>query len=402
MKVLQKIELTNTKFNHNKAYMATLTLDGGEYFILAQWGKIGGKMAKNQKGPYNEEADAEKEFKALVAAKKADGYEEKGTAPADKKDGPPIPIFYPQKAAEAKPAAVEACLDDPNMIAQEKFDGSRYFLKHYGGGEFKLHSRKMSVKDNLPVDKTGNIPHIIAEVKKMKALMKHGTFVLDGEIMWDHGSVISVMGAKPEKAIARQEEIGYVYFVVYDIPYCDGNELFSMPYFQRRQLLQANVKDGKHVRLPKQVTRNKRLFLQNIWDRGGEGIILKDPDGLYQPGERPRGNWIKVKRQLSDEFVVMGFIPGKGKYKGMVGAIVFGQYDSAGKLIEVSQCSGFTDKVRQEITKDPDSFKGRVVEVEFQERTSKEAGRRNVESLRHPRWLRWRDDKNAKECTLPK
>lgn len=412
MKIKESIELRNTKHGHSKQYFAELFQDGKKWFLVARWGKIGGNLNKNKRGPFDE-AKAYKEFRALVAAKKSDGYEDPHAQPEQQG----IPTFYPMKADDATPVVVEACLDDPRMIAEEKFDGSRYLLK-FDGKEFHLHSRRVSVKDNKPVDKTANIPHIIEEVRQLKRLMAYGSFVLDGEIMWDHGNVISIMGAKRDKALARQEEIGPVYFVVYDLPYCEGVELFDMPLFQRRLMLEHGLSpDGKHVRLSKQVTKDKKKFLQEVWARGGEGIILKDPDGMYEPGNRPKGNWIKVKRLMADEFVVMGFKPGdeSGKYSDQVGSIVFGQYNKKGQLVPISFCSGFTDAERLAMTKNPKKYIGQVLEVKFNEITRGDALTRIQRlvkvlkidfkgeipySLRHPRFLRWREDGNPKECVL--
>lgn len=404
MKVISEVHLLNEEFGHSKRYHSKLVEEDGEFLILNEWGKIGGTQQRQEKGPFETKEEAIKKFKSLVAAKTADGYLEVGQKPRVKAG---IDLFYPMKAAEAEPEEIEQLLDNPAWVAERKFDGARYLLKIFPNGDIKLHSRKTSVKDNLPVDKTGNVPHLVDEaayLAKEAPGVSEGT-VLDGEILWDldekrgesHRMVTSVMGALPEKALLRQKEGGFVSMMVYDLPWFQGQSMFEVPFRDRRAQLEKIFK-GKGLRFMSPVTqifKDKRAFLEKMWQEGKEGIVLKDPQGLYQPGDRPKHNWVKVKKQQTDEYVITGFEDGKGKYVGMVGAIVFGQYSKKGELIKVSQCSGFSDEERKKISKTPKSYLGRVVEVEFQERTPDG-------SLRHPRFYRWRPDKDAKECLLKK
>lgn len=115
-----------------------------------------------------------------------------------------------------------------------------------------------------------------------------------------------------------------------------------------------------------------------------EGLVYKDGNML---------RWAKEKRIASLEAVVTGTKDGNGKYLGLLGALVLSVYDHDGVLVEVARCSGMTDAERIMMGEDEESLIGRVVEVEYQ---YVGAGGR----LRHPRFLRFRDDKNAVECTV--
>lgn len=81
-------------------------------------------------------------------------------------------------------------------------------------------------------------------------------------------------------------------------------------------------------------------------------------------------------------------------YYGWPGAIIFGQYDKNGNLVEVGNTSGIPDELRAEFAKDPDKYIGRVIEVEAMERIKK------TKALREPRFKRFRDDKNPFECII--
>ena len=131
-------------------------------------------------------------------------------------------------------------------------------------------------------------------------------------------------------------------------------------------------------------------MLENIWAAGGEGIIVKNIDSGYQMGKRSRG-WIKVKAVQTADGVITGFTRGEGKYSDTIGAIVIGQYRDNIFVPRITKISGMTDDMRYTIGSDPAAFKGKVVEFAYQNKTD--------ESYRHPRFKRFREDKNPRDCT---
>jgi DNA ligase-1 len=51
----------------------------------------------------------------------------------------------------------------------------------------------------------------------------------------------------------------------------------------------------------------------------GEGLMLRDPDSLYE--NRRSSSLLKVKTFYDDEAEVLGYKPGTGRCQGMVGAL---------------------------------------------------------------------------------
>lgn len=212
---------------------------------------------------------------------------------------------------------MEPIWDSSDYIAEEKYDGSRYLSI---GGRF--FSRRVSVVDNLPVEKTDNVPHL------SKILTEYSDLVLDGEIYIKGATsneVVSIMGAKPEKAIERQKTRGLLEYVVYDILQdVDGNSLLNIPWLDRRGILeetldfifQEHPELKEHVTLSAYESENKREFCSTIMANGGEGVMLKNVHGLYHPGKKPRWNWIKVKQEITDDVVIMGYKDPVREYKG--------------------------------------------------------------------------------------
>lgn len=134
---------------------------------------------------------------------------------------------------------------------------------------------------------------------------------------------------------------------------------------------------------------------EKVRARGLEGLIIKDPNGLYH--RRRNHAWTKIKAEESADVVIVDVEEGTGKYAGMLGALVV---DYNGVRVNVG--SGLSDEQRREFweaykiqhrefgpTSDLDvKLVGRMIEVEYHEVTPDG-------SLRHPRFKRFRDDKLA-------
>ncbi len=118
-----------------------------------------------------------------------------------------------------------------------------------------------------------------------------------------------------------------------------------------------------------------------------EGFVLKElgPD---------RGGWWKLKVTWTYDCVVVGTKDGAGQFYGDVGALIVGVFGlDKDHPIEVASVSGMTEVERKWMTEHRDELVGRVCEVEANGVASQ--GR-----LHHPRFVRWRDDKSAHECTI--
>ncbi|MCK9458746.1 MAG: hypothetical protein M0R80_03840 [Proteobacteria bacterium] len=297
----------------------------------------------------------------------------------------------------------EKMLKSNLFVGEEKLDGER-FLLHCGIGKNRFTSRHISVKNNLFVEKTENVPHLRDLFTSNGMDIEFEGTVLDGEIVVGDQSqstrVSKIMGALPEKAIRLQNENIWVDYRVFDILYFKGQDLRDRSYEERRSVLVDNFSaaESKHFSIVPAITEDKEEYFNTIVANGGEGIILKNTKSPYAK------DWIKIKKEATHDCVIMGFEdPTKITKKssgeestsrlydnGWIGAIKFGQfYDE--KLIEFGTCSGMDDALREEISNNKERYLGKVIEIKANDRFP--TGR-----FRHPRFLRFRSDKNAIDC----
>ena len=117
---------------------------------------------------------------------------------------------------------------------------------------------------------------------------------------------------------------------------------------------------------------------------GYEGIMIKDPDAVYETKRTVA--WLKQKPFIEVSLTVVGTEEGTGKNAGRLGALIVEGTDD-GKLIRTNVGSGLTDADRTEFWNDRSGLVGNVVEVRADAVTQNQDG---SYSLRFPRFLRFR------------
>jgi ATP-dependent DNA ligase len=246
-----------------------------------------------------------------------------------------------------------------------------------------------------------------------------GRYVLDGELVILGPDGLEVFDAlqnrihPAESRIRMLAEETPARFRVFDLLAEGRRKLLKEPFEGRRAALEKLVEGlddpGSIEVTPLAASADGAAD----WLRDGEGVIAKQLDAPYRPGERK--GMVKVKRLRTLDCVVVGWRP--GKEEGTVGSLILGLYDK-GDLRVVGHTSGFKAKEKRELVEklapyetgergsgDPSRWtSGRelewvtlrpelVVEISFDHVS---AGR-----IRHgAKLLRWREDKKPKECTF--
>ena len=324
----------------------------------------------------------------------------------------PLPKKY--SPMEALPAAELPA--GPEWQYEPKWDGFRC-LAFRDAARIDLQS-----KSGKPL--TRYFPDLVAALKKLKAIK----FVLDGEIVipidgnLSFDDLLQRIHPAASRVLKLSQETPCV-FIVFDLLVDEkGRSLMKLPLRDRRKALEAFAnkyldQDGT-VRLS---PTTADIALARKWFHMGvglDGIMAKRKDLPYQPGERT--GMQKIKTQRTADCVVGGF-----RYlekKPLVGSLLLGLYNDAGKLDHVGFSSSISDEDRPALTKKLEKlikspgFTGKapgglsrwstkhsmewqpldnklVAEVQFDHFTG---GR-----FRHgTRFLRWRPEKSPRSCTM--
>ena len=281
-----------------------------------------------------------------------------------------------------------------------KFDGYRA-LAYIRGGECKLVSRNGN-------DLTGRFADV---AKALVKAVRSPNAVVDGEV-----ARIDTAGRTSFSEL--QQGSGQLVYYAFDLLELDGRPLVDLPLHERKAQLQKliDLRTGS-VAVSEGFDDGDALFevarAQNL-----EGIIAKRIDSPYKSGRRTR-DWLKLKTENTDEFVVAGYTAGAGRRAGTFGALVLGAHEGGGLRYVGNVGTGFDDaEIRKllalmkplrrdvppfaEVPKMPRIRKGDVQWVEPRLVAQVRYGEWTHDGrLRHPAYLGLRDDKDAAEVTAP-
>lgn len=140
--------------------------------------------------------------------------------------------------------------------------------------------------------------------------------VVDGEWYGGIGSFHNVSGTLRRKHIIEKEWHS-IHFHAFDI---FSPTLKNEPYSVRYELLQKTVKELGVLRVVKQYKHMNNKLYEKWIRKGGEGAMLRNPNATYQ--FKRSNELLKWKPYLDTEATILGFVEGKGKYKGKLGAFI--------------------------------------------------------------------------------
>ena len=169
---------------------------------------------------------------------------------------------------------------------------------------------------------------------------------LDGELYLGPGN-FERTGIFRKKKVDEKSWLS-VSFLIFDLPSSDCvfyDRLTSL--IEVIKTIRCNWEEKREcpIKLVRQVKLDSVSDIQSHFDRivssGGEGVILKDPNGYYENGKRCN-TMLKYKKQYDAEATIVGYKMGTGKYTCMLGAFVVNDLLN-GKTFNVS---GMSDAVR--------------------------------------------------------
>lgn len=295
----------------------------------------------------------------------------------------------PQLAVLAKAAP-----KGDQWLHELKYDGYR-MLAFIREGKPRLLTRTHQ-------DWTDRYPSVVKALTQLPV----NNCVLDGEVV-----VLDEKGHSDFQALQRG---GDPLYYVFDMPWCQGCDLTGVPLRDRKRLLEEMLGSSPAVvRYSDHVVGQGEAFFEQACKLGVEGIVSKRADAPYEG--RRNGDWVKVKCQSSQEFVIGGYTEPSGSRRGF-GALLLGVQKEEGLFWCGKVGTGFDGRTLEELTprlealerktspfvNPPKGAEARgvhyvtpklVAQVEFTEMTADG-------TLRHPSFKGLREDKPAAEVVV--
>lgn len=280
---------------------------------------------------------------------------------------------------------------------------------------------------------SARFPHLMEAIQALN--LPNGT-MLAGELIHpreggdNFAHMQSLTKSLTPQAIQDQQAKGHPFFYWWDMPFFEGEDWVSTKYALHRFHTMRRVWDAapdvaKHWIVPLHIETfpSPEAALERAKELKIEGWVVVDPASIYgDKGWNLKGKpdrpstCAKLKPTGEDDFVCY-WDPendvgewGTGKHEkgkrvqlpngqhvvhGGVGSVALYQYNNAGELLFISKCSsGMNYEFQAQLRKEHFPF---VAQVEFKGRTFMSEGEK-TNALRHPVFLRVRDDKAAPEC----
>jgi len=289
--------------------------------------------------------------------------------------------------------------DSKEWLFEIKWDGYRA-VSEIAAGKVELYSRNgISFNNRYPL--------VCRELEKIK----HDV-VLDGEMV-----VLDAQGQPSFQKLQQYEDNTQfpLCYYVFDILSLNGKDTRDLPLIKRKELLLKLIgKKNSIIKYSDHILEKGKAFFTITGKLGLEGMVAKRKDSRYFSGTRS-SCWLKIKHQQTDEAIIVGFTKPAGarKYFGALvlatkatNGLQYAGHTGAGfdqhKLKEVYErlkplqtpASPFAEKVK---TNMPVTWVKPVYvcEIKFTEWT-------DDGKMRHPVFLRMREDKSIKEVTMVK
>jgi len=133
----------------------------------------------------------------------------------------------------------------------------------------------------------------------------------------------------------------------------DGSSKIKEPLTNRKEMLNKIEFNRPLINSPFTTLDSEESIARMFYESrslGHEGLVLKDPASIYQPGKRGR-HWVKLKKELDtiDAVIVIAEY-GHGKRAGVLSDYTFAVSDNDELKIIGKAYSGLTDEEIDEMT----------------------------------------------------
>src|SRR6058998_1175230 len=285
-----------------------------------------------------------------------------------------------------------------------KLDGYRVRAARHGGEAQLITRNGHDIAETFP------------EIARALAALPYDDMILDGELVVpDDAGRPSFQRLQNCARVSRALDVRRAavetpaLLYAFDLLAFAGYDLRPLPLERRKAVLERIVSAVGPIKYLEHFATDGEALYDQVVTLGLEGIVAKKADAPYRAGRSP--NWLKIRADRTDDFVVVGFTRPKGSRSGF-GALDLGGYQD-GKVVYAGRVgSGFTAAQLEDVStalersvRPTPAFSGPVpqdaghtwvepaliAEVRYKEWTDEGL-------LRQPVFVRFRDDKPVTEA----
>ncbi|KAF5051840.1 Multifunctional non-homologous end joining protein LigD [anaerobic digester metagenome] len=171
------------------------------------------------------------------------------------------------------------------------------------------------------------------------------SMVLDGEmVITDASGKTDFQALQNYLKNGKSEKLTYI---VFDLLALDGEDLRNHTIMQRKEILEMLMKDApSNLYYSRYIRGMGQESFAAACESGMEGIVGKKIDSIYS-GSR-NGDWIKLKCEKRQEFVIGGYTRTDKKSWG-VSALLLGVYEGESLIYAGRAGTGMSEKERREL-----------------------------------------------------
>lgn len=268
----------------------------------------------------------------------------------------------------------------------QSFDAKKHKLHDVGYIEPKLDGLRVTVVDGVARTRNGNeVSATDAMLGELASFLgcrnaRLRDWVFDGEFIGDGTFEDTVSKARK----SGKENRGLVYNVFDMVSRDEWTSRQTRKFSERRRDVEDHISLGRFVR-PVLSIRQENPTLRDLFgyrdkfiEDGFEGAMWKaDEPYMFKRSSA----LLKLKKWETVDAKIVGVEVGQGKYEGLLGALVVSLDDGT----KVNVGSGYSDAQRENFWSRRTMLKGKTIEIQYQNMTSKG-------SLRFPVFVKFRSD----------
>lgn len=298
----------------------------------------------------------------------------------------------------------DAPFSRPGWLFELKYDGYRLVAGKRGDGVFLRYRRG------------GDATAMFPEIAEALGRLPLDDVLVDGEVVvLDETGRPSFQLLQGRARLSRAADVRRATIerpatlVLFDLLALQGFDLRRTPLHERKEALRALLPPAGALKYCDHIEEHGEAMYEGVVGMRLEGVVAKDAGSTYV--SRRSDAWLKVRADRTGDFAIVGMSPAKGSRAGF-GALHLAERRGEGWSYVGRVGSGFDDAELDALARelepsvaDAPVFDGpapggdghrwvepeRVCEVRYKERTREG-------HLRHPVFLRMRDDKAPEDC----